>query len=162
MGDIRIGGYNFGSGSSTLAQAYEPPPVNNYSLAGDIQFNTGQTFNINGQVYDLFTVAMHEFGHALGLYHSNTISADMYAAYGGAKSAPTSDDIAGIRSIYGNGNPRPPDAFGAMNNSFGSAANLTSYINAGNGTALVPNLDITTAGQKAYYSVTAPSGPAAR
>src|SRR5258708_5816576 len=38
MGDIRIGGYNFGS--STLADAYMPPPVDNYSIAGDITFNT--------------------------------------------------------------------------------------------------------------------------
>src|SRR5436190_2373591 len=37
FGDIRIGGYSFGS--SALAQAFMPPPVNNYSLAGDVQFN---------------------------------------------------------------------------------------------------------------------------
>src|SRR5205809_960451 len=38
MADIRIGGYNFGN--SALAQAYMPPPVNNTSYAGDVQFNT--------------------------------------------------------------------------------------------------------------------------
>ena len=54
FGDIRIGGYNFGS--STLALTYQPPPVNNYSIAGDMTFNTGQAFNI-GSTYDLFTVA---------------------------------------------------------------------------------------------------------
>jgi hypothetical protein len=32
MGDIRVGGYNFGT--NTLAAAYQPPPVNNYSIAG--------------------------------------------------------------------------------------------------------------------------------
>ncbi len=48
FGDIRVGGYSFGN--STLAQAYLPPSVNNYSIAGDIQFNTGQTFNI-GSTY---------------------------------------------------------------------------------------------------------------
>ena len=52
FGDIRIGGYNFNS--TTLAQAYMPPPVNNYSIAGDIVFNTGQAF---GSTYDLYTVA---------------------------------------------------------------------------------------------------------
>ena len=33
FGDIRIGGYNFGS--STLALTYQPPPANNFSIAGD-------------------------------------------------------------------------------------------------------------------------------
>src|SRR5262249_29739777 len=44
FGDIRIGGYNFGT--TTLAQGYMPPPVNNYSVAGDIQLNTGRPWNI--------------------------------------------------------------------------------------------------------------------
>src|SRR5436309_5674076 len=50
-GDIRIGGYRFGN--TNLATAFMPPPVNNYSIAGDIEFNTGQTFNSNGSNYDL-------------------------------------------------------------------------------------------------------------
>ena len=49
---------------------YQPPPANNFSVAGDMTFNTGQSFNV-GSTYDLFTVAMHEFGHALGLNESS-------------------------------------------------------------------------------------------
>ena len=99
FGDIRIGGYNFGS--STLAWSYQPPPVNNYSIAGDIEINTGMTWNI-GQTYDLFTVAAHEVGHALGLGESSTSAADiMYPTYTGKKTALAADDIAGIQSIYG-------------------------------------------------------------
>lgn len=63
FGDIRIGGYNFNC--STLALTYQPPQDNNFSIAGDMTFNTGQSFNI-GSTYDLYTVAMHEFGHASG------------------------------------------------------------------------------------------------
>ena len=68
-------------------------------------FNTGQSFNI-GSTYDLFTVAMHEFGHALGLNESSVSSAVEYATYTGKKTGLASDDIAGIRSIYSANGPR--------------------------------------------------------
>ena len=100
VGDIRIGGYNFGA--STLALTYQPPSANNFSIAGDVTFNTGQSFNV-GSTYDLFTVAMHEFGHALGLNESSVSSAVEYATYTGRKTGLASDDIAGIRSIYSRG-----------------------------------------------------------
>jgi peptidoglycan hydrolase-like protein with peptidoglycan-binding domain len=50
---------------------------------------------------DLASVAVHELGHALGLAHSNDPLAVMYAYYSGRRRSLTSDDIAGIQSIYG-------------------------------------------------------------
>ncbi len=158
FGDIRIGGYNFGS--STLALTYQPPSANNFSIAGDMTFNTGQSFN-NGATYDLFTVAMHEFGHALGLNESSVSNAVMYATYTGRKTGLASDDIAGIRSIYSGGAARTADAYntnGSSNGTLSAAASIESLINTSSLTALVPNLDITTAGQSEYFSFTAPSG----
>jgi oligoribonuclease NrnB/cAMP/cGMP phosphodiesterase (DHH superfamily) len=153
MGDIRIGGYNFGD--STLAQTYLAPPDNNYSIAGDIQFNTGQTFNI-GTTYDVQTVALHELGHALGLDHSTVAGAVMYAYYGGTTRSLSNNDITAIRATYSNNNPRSSDVYNGANNSFANAANLTSLLNLTSLTGLVQNLDISSTGQADYYTVTAP------
>ena len=156
FGDIRIGGYNFGN--STLAWSYYPPSQNNYSIAGDINFNTAMTYNV-GATYDLFTVAAHEFGHALGLGESSTSSADiMYPTYTGQKSALAADDIAGIRSIYSASLPRTKDVYLGLNSTIVTAANLDSQINTTTLTALAYNLDIATAGQTEFFRVDAPAG----
>ncbi|MGP0064101.1 MAG: Ig-like domain-containing protein [Isosphaeraceae bacterium] len=156
FGDIRIGGYNFGSGNSTLAYTTYPPSANNFSIAGDIDFNTGMPFNI-GSTYDLFTVAAHEVGHALGLGES-TVNSVMYPVYEGVRSGLASDDIAGIRSIYSAGLPRTTDAYLGLNLTELTAANLDSSINLSSLTALAYNLDIATAGQSEFFSVDVPSG----
>jgi predicted Zn-dependent protease len=154
FGDIRIGGYDFGT--STLAQSYLPPPVNNYSIAGDIQFNTAQMWNV-GADYDLFTVANHELGHALGLYHSSTVSASMYAAYTTVKSDLASDDVAGVQAIYG---ARPSDSYdaAASNGTAATATNLTSVINTWNRTATVNGLDLSSTSDVDWYKFTVPAG----
>jgi hypothetical protein len=153
-GDIRIGGYNFGN--NWLAQAEMPPNGNNYSVAGDIQFNTGASFNI-GLTYDLYTVALHEFGHSLGLDESGVSSAAMYSAYTSTKYGLNSDDVNGIKAIYGARHPGAYDA-GSGDNSFATAANLTSQINPSSQTALVTGLDQTTTSEQNYYTFTAPQG----
>uniref|UniRef100_A0A669F1E9 Matrix metalloproteinase-9 n=1 Tax=Oreochromis niloticus TaxID=8128 RepID=A0A669F1E9_ORENI len=71
------------------------------------------------QGYSLFLVAAHEFGHALGLDHSNIREALMYPMYSYAEDFSLhSDDIAGIQFLYGGRtgpdptppNPNPPTA----------------------------------------------------
>ena len=154
FGDIRIGGYNFGT--STLAQAFLPPPVNNYSIAGDIQFNTGATFNV-GSTYDLFTVSTHEIGHALGLLHSTTTSAVMYSTYSAVISSLNADDISGIKSVYSAGAVRTPDAQEANET---TAAAKTVTINSTTKAAVVNSLDLTTSTDLDYFKFTVPTGSA--
>jgi predicted Zn-dependent protease len=160
FGDIRIGGFDYGS--STLASTIDPPPGDNYSDAGDILFNSDYAFSINGNGWgpDLFTVALHEFGHALGMDHSSYPSAVMYRYISGIKGL-SSDDIAGVRSIYSGGGARSADSYnsgGSSNGSFASAADISSMVGASTLSATVPGLDITTAGQVEDFVVTAPAG----
>jgi hypothetical protein len=160
FGDIRIGGYVF-NGCNWLASTFYPPQANNYSVAGDVAFNTSYHF-ASGSTYDLYTVAAHEIGHALGLACSSVSSSVMYASYTNAHTGLSSDDIAGIRASYSNGNPRSHDAYnsgGSNNGCFGAASNITSAIGSSS-TAVLNNLDITTAGQMEYFSFTAPSNSA--
>jgi hypothetical protein len=96
------------------------------------------------------TVAIHEFGHALGMAHSQIDTADMYASYHGADQSLTSDDVAGIQSIYGT--PQPDGS----NTSHNSALNITPDIN-GNGQIALANLDICTNVDVDWYEVTVPA-----
>jgi hypothetical protein len=153
FGDLRIGGFAFGS--SSLAMAYLPPQTNNYSLAGDIAINTAQAFNI-GSTYDLFTVMEHEIGHALGLMHTNVPGTVMWPNYTKTMNL-AADDIAGIRALYSNGNPRSYDSNGGANNSFSSAADVTSLIDPTTSTILLTGRDNTTTSQTEYYTVVVPS-----
>jgi len=105
---IRFVGGDHGDGNpfdgpgGVLAHAYYPPPGGG-ALAGDTHFDETETWSINlpASGIDLITVAGHEFGHALGLAHSNVTGALMYAYYGGPHRQLESDDIAGIQGLYG-------------------------------------------------------------
>src|SRR5262249_28321806 len=129
-----------------------PPPVNNFSIAGDIDFNTAQPFNI-GTTYDLFSVSMHEFGHALGLLHSIAYGAVMNAAYKQRIGLGT-DDIAGVRAIYGGA--RSADSYLGLNTAFLTAASIA--FDPSSLTGQLNNLNLATAGQAEYFSFVVPSG----
>ncbi len=108
QGDIRIGSIYIdgSSGINTLAHAYQPGNSNifgsGWDLAGDVHFDNSNTWtDTGGAGVDLFTVALHEFGHSLGLGHSTAAGSVMGGTYTGPLRTLSADDIAGIQSIYG-------------------------------------------------------------
>jgi hypothetical protein len=95
-------GSPFDGPNGVLAHAFYPPP-NGGDIAGDTHFDDAETWTVNlpPSGIDLYTVAAHEFGHALGLKHSTVADALMYPFYGGPHRFLHADDIAGIQALYG-------------------------------------------------------------
>jgi hypothetical protein len=153
FGDIRVGGYAFLNNTTTLAQTYYPPP-NGSTAAGDVEVNTAMNFNIDSD-YDLYSVLLHEFGHALGLAHSQNPATVMYADYGGIRSGLTEGDIAGIQALYG---ARRFDTFQQQGLGFNFQAPIdVSGGLAGSSSESVSGLSLQSIGGSEYFSFVAPA-----
>ncbi|HXA48700.1 MAG TPA: matrixin family metalloprotease [Candidatus Acidoferrum sp.] len=90
--------YPFDGPGGALAHTFYPPP-NAEPIAGDMHLDADEGWRTGASV-DLFSVALHETGHALGLGHSDRPGSVMYPYYRQVTGL-SDDDIAGIRAIYG-------------------------------------------------------------
>ncbi|XP_078513134.1 matrix metalloproteinase-20-like [Lissotriton helveticus] len=92
--------YPFDGPRGTLAHAFAPGE----GLGGDTHFDNAEKWTAGTNGFNLFTVAAHEFGHALGLAHSTNPSALMYPTYRYQHPAGfrlPKDDAKGIQALYG-------------------------------------------------------------
>lgn len=83
-----------------LAHAFHP---GNAAISGDLHFDADEPWIASGNYggTSLESVAAHEFGHSLGLGHSQDQGALMYAFYSGHVPRLGTDDINGIQKLYG-------------------------------------------------------------
>ncbi|KAJ0021851.1 hypothetical protein NQD34_009341 [Periophthalmus magnuspinnatus] len=99
FGSKEHGDYNpFDGPNGLLAHAYPPGP----GIGGDTHFDEDEHWTKDSSTYNLFIVAAHELGHALGMSHSSDPGALMYPVYSYGEGFPLAeDDIEGIQELYG-------------------------------------------------------------
>ncbi|NWY46343.1 MMP18 protein, partial [Sylvia atricapilla] len=93
-------GSPFDGNGGTLAHAFAPGE----GLGGDAHFDDDEKWSEVNQDVNLFLVAAHEFGHSLGLDHSNVQGALMYPLYSYQNPENfrlPADDRRGIQKLYG-------------------------------------------------------------
>jgi hypothetical protein len=146
FGDMRFASRPEGSDVLALNIPYDPLAG---TRSGDIVFNSADSLGVNGQgAIDVFSLALHETGGALGLPDTSTDPTSvMYSVYNGMRSGPNASDIQQLQALYG---ARTPDSYEGTsgNNSLATAATID-----------VPEVaaNITTIGETDFYQYQVPN-----
>lgn len=106
-GDIVIGGEVIDGASGELGHAgigvqllSDGLETISFISSGAVHFDSEEPWSLDNSGTPLFSIALHEIGHALGLDHSADTNSVMYYRYTGTNSL-QADDIAGIQYLYG-------------------------------------------------------------
>ncbi|MEE6472882.1 hypothetical protein FKM82_009761 [Ascaphus truei] len=98
--------YPFDGPLGVLAHAFAPGKF----IGGDAHFDVDETWTARSAGFNLFLVAAHEFGHSLGLDHSELPGALMFPTYSYVNPKVfklSEDDTVGIQALYGARKEKP-------------------------------------------------------
>ena len=103
--------YPFDGPGGVLAHTFYPAPPNPESLAGDMHLDDDERWQVGANT-DLFSVVLHETGHALGMVHTDDPNDVMYPYYR-MRTTLGPGDVSIVQGYYGAANgaaPAPPPA----------------------------------------------------
>jgi hypothetical protein len=156
QGDARFGDVRVAAAPAAAAEVAAASPFSwlGTTLAGDVVFNSAERFTRGGgeEAYDLFSVALHEAGHVLGLGHAaaDTVMSAAHVPTAGL----SADEVADLRALYG---ARAGDAFDLQ----GSNATLKTASalqrDKATGERYAADADLTTAGDVDVFKFRAAS-----
>jgi hypothetical protein len=108
-GNVVSAFFSCGGGMSSFTEV--GPEGWRLRLCDDLLWDDGPGVVLAPNAFDIQGIVTHEYGHILGLGHSNVGGSTMYPAISGNGVAARSieaDDIAGIKAIYGAAGPSKP------------------------------------------------------
>ncbi len=148
FGDMRVAAIPEAADAVALGLPFD---VTAGGRSGDIWLNSDKPFRVGGGAtsFDLYSVALHELGHAFGLGESDDPTSALYRAAVAPHAGLNADDVAGIVALYG---ARLPDTYEgpAGNETLATAALLQS--GGGGSGVITAAADLTTPGDADVYT----------
>jgi hypothetical protein len=160
QGDTRFGDFRIAAAALSPGLVASASPFNwtGTTFAGDVLFNSSQPFRLGsgGSGFDVFTVALHEAGHAFGLDHDEHGADTVMNAGYVFSPALSTDEITDLQAMYG---VRTADAFeGRTNNNTLARSSVLAGRPISSGTRFLADGDLATMSDVDCFKFTASAG----